>query len=82
MLLVYTKKRPTIYILYLGNKKLPINKRVYAFGTPSDLSKHFRRKHLSNLKAGERIKCGVCKISLDDKVHLRGYALSIHGTVS
>jgi len=49
MLSVYKEKRPKICFLCLGNEHLPIDKRVYSFKTPGDLSKHFKRKHLSNL---------------------------------
>jgi Protein of unknown function (DUF3435) len=82
MLSVYKEKRPTICFLCLGRETLPINKRVYSFSTPGDLSKHFKRKHLLRIKKGQPIECNVCKISLEHKMHLQNHALRIHGTVS
>ena len=79
---VYQKKRPMICFLCLGNQNLPMSKRIYSFSTPSDLSKHFQRKHISNLKEGEEITCNLCKISLQHKMHLQNHAMKIHGTVS
>ena len=82
MLSVCKEKRPTVCFLCLGNKYLPNAKRVYSFSTPGDLTKHFRRKHLSNLKEDEPIGCELCKVSLDHKMHLQNHALRVHGTVS
>jgi hypothetical protein len=79
---VYQEKRPKICFVCLGNQNLSMSKRTSSFSTPGDLSKHFRRKHLSNLKAGEDIICNLCKISLQNKMHLQNHAMSIHGTVS
>ncbi|KAF2415628.1 hypothetical protein EJ08DRAFT_673832 [Tothia fuscella] len=47
MLAVFKEKRPTICFLCLGNEKLLLSKRVFSFSSPTDLGKHFRRKHLS-----------------------------------
>jgi hypothetical protein len=52
---VSEEKRPTICFLCLGNLNLPMGKRVHSFSTPGDLSKHFRRKHLSNLTKDQEI---------------------------
>lgn len=82
MLSVYKEKRPKICFLCLGNENLPIDKRVYSFRTSGDLSKHFRRKHLSNLGVNQRIECKLCSVSLEHKMHLQNHALSIHRTVS
>ena len=82
MLSVFHEKRPTLCFLCLARKKLPLDKRVYRFGTPGDLSKHFRRRHLENIRDDDTIECGVCNMPLDDKMHLQNHALRIHGTVS
>ena len=81
MLLVFKEKRSTICFVCLGEQSLPFEKRVYPFASPGDLTKHFKRKHLSNIK-GDRIGCKVCQMSLQHKMHLRNHAQSIHGTVS
>jgi hypothetical protein len=82
MLSVYKEKRPTIYFVCLGERTLELNKRVYSFASSGDLSKHFKWKHLSNGKAGQRFECKVCRMSLEHKMHLQNHALKIHGTVS
>ena len=53
--LVYSKKRPKIYFLYLGNENLLIKQRIYSFYTLGNLSKYFKRKHLINIREGEKI---------------------------
>jgi hypothetical protein len=82
MLSVYQEERPTICFLCLGNQNLPMSKRIQSFSTPGNLSKHFQRKHLSNLKKGEEITCNLCKVSLQHKMHLQNHAMKIHRTVS
>ena len=47
MLSVFKEKRPTICFMCLGENYLPFQKRVYSFASPGDLTKHFKRKHLS-----------------------------------
>lgn len=82
MLSVYTEKRPTICFMCLGERNLSFEKRTKYFASPGDLTKHFKRKHLANIKEGDRIGCKVCRMSLEHKPHLRNHALCIHGTVS
>jgi hypothetical protein len=82
MLLVFTEKRPTICFLCLGEQGLRFEKRTKSFASPGDLTKHFKRKHLANIKEGDRIGCKVCRMSLQHKPHLQNHAESIHGTVS
>ncbi|KAI9763719.1 MAG: hypothetical protein M1839_006317 [Geoglossum umbratile] len=82
MLLVFTEERPTICFVCLGEASLPFEKRVYSFASPGDLTKHFKRKHLSNIRGGDWIGCKVCRMSLEHKMHLQNHAARIHGTVS
>ncbi|KAL5347682.1 hypothetical protein ACLOAV_007091 [Pseudogymnoascus australis] len=82
MLSVYTEKRPKICFMCLGERNLSFEKRTKSFASPGDLTKHFKRKHLANIKKGDRIGCKVCRMSLEHKPHLRNHAESIHGTVS
>ncbi|KAH8585592.1 hypothetical protein B0O99DRAFT_696323 [Bisporella sp. PMI_857] len=82
MLRVFQDERPTICFVCLAEESLPFEKRVYSFASPGDLTKHFKRKHLSNIKEGDRIKCKVCRMSLQRKMDLQSHALRIHGTVS
>jgi hypothetical protein len=83
MLSVFQEKRPTICFICLGRQGLPLQKRVYAFATPGDLTKHFKRKHLAGeLKEEQLIECSICRMPLNDKMHLQNHALKIHGTVS
>jgi hypothetical protein len=53
MLLVFKEKRPTVRFMCLGEGSLPFEKRVYSFATPGDLTKHFKRKHLTNIRPGD-----------------------------
>lgn len=82
MLSVFTEKRPTVCFICVARKNLPFNKRTYAFASPGDLTKHFKRKHLSNSSKGERYECNVCLMPLKDKMHLQNHAHTVHGTVS
>jgi uncharacterized protein Smg (DUF494 family) len=82
MLLVYTEKRPKTGYLCLGNDALPLEARIYSFNKAGDLTKHFKRKHLFNIKEKEQIKCEIRKMILDHKMHLQRHAFDIHSTVS
>jgi hypothetical protein len=82
MLLVLKEKRSKICFLCLRNEELQFEKRTYSFNTSGDLSKHFNKKHFLNVKGRDRIKCNVCKIPLEHKMHLQRHAFEIHGTVS
>lgn len=82
MLSVFTEKRPLICFVCLGRKSLPIEKRVYAFASPGDLTKHFKRKHLSQIKERQRPERNVCPMQLKHKMHFQNHAFSIHDTVS
>ncbi len=79
---VYEEKRPRICFICLGNERLPTNKRVKELYAPGGLTKHFQRKHLSNLQSNIEIECNVCGLFLEHKKHLQNHAVSIHGTVS
>ena len=59
-----------------------IEKLVHEFRAPSDLTKHFRKRHLLNLRDINKIECRVCNMSLDHKMYFQNHALRIHGTVS
>lgn len=79
---VYKEKRPLICFKCVGNELLPLNDRIKPFSSPSDVSKHFKRKHLKHVKPDEQPLCEICQISLDDRTHLQRHALAVHGTVS
>ncbi|KAK1973628.1 C2H2 finger domain-containing protein [Colletotrichum cereale] len=55
---------------------------IREFYSSSDLTKHFKRKHLSKMKADDKTECKVCKMPLDHKMHFQNHAFKIHGTVS
>lgn len=59
-----------------------VEKLTRKFYTSTDVTKHFRRRHLSKLPDDNRIECQVCCVTLDHKQHLRNHALLVHGTVS
>jgi len=55
---------------------------IYEFFGSTDLTKHFKRKHLKNIRKQDKIYCHVCNIELDHEKHLQNHARLIHGTVS
>ncbi|KAK2051368.1 C2H2 finger domain-containing protein [Colletotrichum caudatum] len=55
---------------------------IQEFYSSTDLTKHFKRKHLSKMKANDKTECKVCKMPLEHKMHLQNHAFKIHGTVS
>ncbi|KAH8586142.1 hypothetical protein B0O99DRAFT_665868 [Bisporella sp. PMI_857] len=82
MLSVFTEKRPFICFVCLGRKSLSFEKRVYSFASPGDFTKHFKRKHLSQIKKGQKLYCNICPMQLEHKMHFQNHAFAIHGTVS
>lgn len=77
---VFRDKRPTMCFVCLGNKAAPLEQRVFSFSRPGDLSKHFKRKHVSN--CGDQPECKVCELQLENKMHYQNHALRVHGTLS
>ncbi|KAI3579748.1 hypothetical protein IWW34DRAFT_619841 [Fusarium oxysporum f. sp. albedinis] len=55
---------------------------IKPFYSPGDLSRHFKRHHLSNLQPKEKLHCRLCDEMLDNKMHLQNHAETVHGTVS
>ncbi|KAK7937416.1 uncharacterized protein PG986_014284 [Apiospora aurea] len=82
------KDRPRRCFLCVGKAHLLppedplVQELTREFYTPGDLSKHFKRKHLRNLKDDDSSECPACLRTLDHKMHLQRHALEIHGTVS
>ena len=83
-----SKQRPTRCFWCVGKARfLPLEDPripglIHEFHGPSDLTKHFRRRHLGNFRDDVTIQCPVCKLPLEHKMHLQNHALRIHGTVS
>ncbi|KAH7302950.1 C2H2 finger domain protein [Stachybotrys elegans] len=81
-------ERPTRCFLCIGKAlclsqhNAMIRDLINPFHSSSDLSKHFRRKHLLNLRPEDRIHCQVCDFTLQHKMHLQRHAKEIHGTIS
>ncbi|KAF5131527.1 hypothetical protein E5D57_007882 [Metarhizium anisopliae] len=82
------EQRPRRCFLCIGAAlRLPLDDpsvedKIQEFYTPGDLSKHFRRRHLSQLRDNDQSVCQVCDMTLLHKMHLQRHAISIHGTVS
>ena len=68
--------------LHLEPDDYRIDTLIHEFYTSGDLTKHFKRRHLSNLREDHEIQCRVCAMPLDHKTHLQNHARRIHGTVS
>lgn len=49
-------------------------KMIKPFYSPGDLSKHFKRHHLSKLGGQENLNCRLCNQILDHKMHLKNHA--------
>ncbi len=74
MLLVFKENMSTVCFVCLGEGNVLFEKHVFLFASPGDLTKHFKRKNLANIREGDRIRCKVCRMSLDHKIHLRNHA--------
>ncbi|EGU87128.1 hypothetical protein FOXB_02355 [Fusarium oxysporum f. sp. conglutinans Fo5176] len=55
---------------------------IKPFYSSGDLSRHFKRRHLSNLQLNEKLHCRLCNETLDHKMHLQNHAETVHGVVS
>ncbi|KAK2042052.1 hypothetical protein LZ31DRAFT_624529 [Colletotrichum somersetense] len=55
---------------------------IQEFYSSNGLTRHFKRKHLSKMKADDKIECKVCKMPLVHRMHLQRHAFEVHGTVS
>ncbi|KAG9238403.1 hypothetical protein BJ875DRAFT_451051 [Amylocarpus encephaloides] len=82
MLLDAKEKRPTVCFVCLGEQSLPFEKHVYSFASPRDLSTHSKRKHLPNIRGGDRLGRKVWQMSLEHETHLQMQEARIHGTMS
>ncbi|KAL1979001.1 hypothetical protein VTN96DRAFT_7497 [Rasamsonia emersonii] len=77
------RQRPKICFLCVGDTRLPVTERTWVYNTPGSLSRHLRRKHLNSpWPEGKMIKCNICSVKLESKMHLMNHAESAHGTVS
>lgn len=79
---VYKEQRPRICLVCVANKTLPFEQQIHKFYTSGDLSKHFKREHLANVRDGDRFGCRLCKVGLNIKMHYQRHAYEVHGTVS
>ncbi|KAJ4179981.1 hypothetical protein NW767_014499 [Fusarium falciforme] len=59
-----------------------IKRLIKSFYSAGDLSKHFKRHHLSNIRDDEELHCRLCNCHLDHKMHLQNHAETVHGIVS
>ncbi|KAH7115333.1 hypothetical protein B0J11DRAFT_594677, partial [Dendryphion nanum] len=79
---VYKEKRPKVCFVCLGDESLPIECRLYSFSASTDLSKHFKRRHLQYIGEADVFTCNICRVSLHSKMHIQRHAIDTHGTVS
>lgn len=68
--------------LSLASDDPGIENYIHEFYTSGALTKHFRRRHLSQLAADSNSECKVCKLPLQHKMHLQSHAELVHGTLS
>jgi hypothetical protein len=76
------EKRPKVCFICLGNKRLPVKRRISTFHTPGALSRHFRITHLSKVGREQEVACLLCELRLYGREHLQRHAFEKHGTVS
>jgi hypothetical protein len=55
---------------------------IRTFYSSGDLTRHFKRCHLSKLQTNEKPYCILCEKTLDHKMHLQNHAETVHGTIS
>ncbi|KAK4570554.1 hypothetical protein LTR86_002636 [Recurvomyces mirabilis] len=80
-----TRCQPTQCIFCIGDETLPIELRMSEFRNRDGLKRHFLRKHLRHLPAGQAIKCPHPRCSdqwLDHADHVRNHAATVHGTMT
>jgi hypothetical protein len=75
-------KRATVCFICLGNERLSVGNRIFAFKTPEGLSKHFGTAHLSKVGRKQDVKCMLCELWLYGREHLQRHALEKHKTSS
>jgi Protein of unknown function (DUF3435) len=75
-------ERPVACFLCYGKLKLSIYRRTKRYNRPQDLTRHFRRDHLNQLKDKESVDCNFCKVRLQHKTHLQNHAHKVHRTHS
>jgi hypothetical protein len=77
------EQRPTICFLCVGDSRLSIKERTRIYKTAGALTRHVRRKHVNRpWPEGNMVKCNVCDMDLESKMHLMNHAETVHGTVS
>jgi hypothetical protein len=79
---VMTDKRPQTCFICVCNPNLDLDKCTQVFKTHGDVTKHIKRKHMKNIKEGDPIDCGLCKLPLAHKMHLQRHAIEVHSTVT
>ncbi|KAK1658505.1 C2H2 finger domain-containing protein [Colletotrichum godetiae] len=83
-----TTERPKRCFVCIGQAhSLPpndprVDDLIQEFYSSNDLTRHFKRKHLSKMKDHDKTECKVCKMPLEHKMHLQNHAFTTHGTVS
>ena len=82
------KERPKRCFVCVGKAMLlrpddpSVSELISEFYSPSDLARHFHRRHLLELRDNQSMECHVCCLEIDHKKHLQEHALRVHGTRS
>ncbi|KAH9208522.1 hypothetical protein DL95DRAFT_258866, partial [Leptodontidium sp. 2 PMI_412] len=79
---IKTDKRPKVCFCCLGNPHLTMRERVAEYSTPGSLSRHFVRKNVSKMHAGQFIDCMDCGVHLKTRTDMLIHAERFHGTIS
>ena len=82
------EKKPYRYFLYVGKARsvreddARFARLVHEFHSPSDVTKHFQRKHLKNLQENKAILYTTCDLVLINEQYLKCYTINVHRTMS
>jgi hypothetical protein len=79
---IKTDRRPLVCFCCIGNPGLAMRQRVAKYATPGSLSRHFLRKHVKKLHAGQSVDCMDCGVQLRSQKELLVHVERFHSTVS
>lgn len=81
-----TKERPRRCFVCIGEAlNLPpedAHDLIGEFYSSTELTRHFKNKHLSKIKGDDKVECKVCQLELNNRMHFQSHAMKTHGTVS
>jgi hypothetical protein len=74
----YKKGGPFICPDCVGNPMSSVTLRTTEYATAASLARHYRGRHITNIKSGDDITCRVCQLHLSSKEHKQAHAYDKH----